>query len=585
MNLRIPRIPFLLVPLLMAVAATSGSAAEPSPPIPAENPLRAADDATRSRALSDAWETYQRACRPCHGSVGAADGPYATTFAEPAADLRRPSSAIAGDATRFRRIRDGAGSRTDRPWLSSMPAFGDDLKDEQIWGLVLLLQQLGQPGTGFSEDTPPADVYQARCAVCHGTDGKGDGPLAAELTPPPRNFVTAEYHLRTTLPGSPPLDTDVIGVIARGMGDTAMGRFTPLGVQTLEDLAGHLRTFAPNVFAAESKAMPPTGMPMDPPDKLAAEGRQVYDEAGCADCHGKYRRGDGPSALNPKGEGGRPSFATDLTKRWEIRGGGGISDMYRTITTGMAGTAMAGYVDKLSDQQRWAVAFFLERQMQTRPRFPVNVHAVSVDGALPTDPSSPAWSTIPAVSVPLGPQVEVAPYWTQPSIDAIDVTVATKGKQVAILLVWNDRTRDAQSQDTEATDLVTAIARRGSWRLPDRVAVQFPASIVAKGPVPPPYLGDDAHPVTRWVWSADRSDSTALVERVAGPRATPAAVAGATVTTTAAFADGQWRVVLTGELPAAPKGASIPIAIQAWDGAAGETGVRQSFSGWLGLTR
>ncbi len=327
MNLRSLRIPFLLVPLLVAAADTRGFAAEPSKPIPAENPLRAADDATRARAIDDAWQTYQRACLPCHGSVGAGDGPYASTFAERAADLRRPSSAIAADAIRFRRIRDGATGRTDRPWLSAMPAFGDDLTDEQMWGLVLLLEQLGQPGTGFPEGTAAADVYQARCAVCHGRDGKGDGPLAAELTPPPRNFVTAAYHLRSTLSGSPPLDTDVIGASARGMGDTAMGRFMPVGVQTLEDLAAYLRTFAPDVFAKESKTLPPSGMPMEAAEKLEARGRQVYDDAGCADCHGKYRRGDGPSGSNLKGEGGRPSFATDLTKRWQIRGGGAAADM------------------------------------------------------------------------------------------------------------------------------------------------------------------------------------------------------------------------------------------------------------------
>ena len=586
MNLRTLRIPFLLVPLVTATA--SASAAEPPKPIPAENPLRAADDATRARALGDAWETFQRACRPCHGNVGAGDGPYATTFAEPAADLRRPSSAVAADAIRFRRIRDGATSRSDRPWLSAMPAFGDDLTDEQIWGLVLLLEQLGQPGTGLPEDTAAADVYQARCAVCHGRDGKGDGPLAAELTPAPRNFVTAAYHIRSTLPGSPPIDTDIIGSIARGMGDTAMGRFQAIGVQTLEDLAAHLRTFAPEAFSTESKTIPMSGMPMEPADVLQAKGRQVYDEAGCADCHGKFRRGDGPGGRNLRGEGGRPAFATDLNKRWQIRGGGASSDMYRTITAGMPGTAMDAYVDKLSEDQRWAVAFFLERQTKTRPRFPVNVQAVSVDGALPSDPASPIWSTIPAFSVPLGPQMDIAPYWTQPSIDTVDVTVAAKGKQVAVLLAWSDRTRDVQNQDTGATDVATALGRRGSWRLPDRIAVQFPASIVAKGPLPPPYLGDGAHPVTRWIWSADRSEggeTAALVDRVAGPRATPEAVPGVTVTGAASFADGQWRVVLTGELPTAPKGTAIPIAVQAWDGAAGETGVRQSFSGWLGLNR
>src|SRR6476661_485830 len=34
-----------------------------------------------------------------------------------------------------------------------------------------------------------AEVYQANCAGCHGTVGRGDGPLAAGLTPPPANLA------------------------------------------------------------------------------------------------------------------------------------------------------------------------------------------------------------------------------------------------------------------------------------------------------------------------------------------------------------------------------------------------------------
>lgn len=32
-------------------------------------------------------------------------------------------------------------------------------------------------------------VYQQNCAVCHGNDGKGDGPAGGGLVPPPRNLV------------------------------------------------------------------------------------------------------------------------------------------------------------------------------------------------------------------------------------------------------------------------------------------------------------------------------------------------------------------------------------------------------------
>ncbi len=40
----------------------------------------------------------------------------------------------------------------------------------------------------FGEET-----YRANCAPCHGPGGKGDGPSAATLDPPPRDHTNAEY--------------------------------------------------------------------------------------------------------------------------------------------------------------------------------------------------------------------------------------------------------------------------------------------------------------------------------------------------------------------------------------------------------
>lgn len=36
-------------------------------------------------------------------------------------------------------------------------------------------------------------VYRSRCASCHGVSGRGDGPLAASLTPPPRDFSSSTF--------------------------------------------------------------------------------------------------------------------------------------------------------------------------------------------------------------------------------------------------------------------------------------------------------------------------------------------------------------------------------------------------------
>ena len=39
------------------------------------------------------------------------------------------------------------------------------------------------------ESSPGAREFLTHCAVCHGTDGKGDGPLADKLTHPPKDLT------------------------------------------------------------------------------------------------------------------------------------------------------------------------------------------------------------------------------------------------------------------------------------------------------------------------------------------------------------------------------------------------------------
>jgi len=54
-------------------------------------------------------------------------------------------------------------------------------------------------------------VYQDRCVLCHGAEGKGDGVAAAGLNPKPRNHTDGAYMSTRT-------DEDLIGVIRNGKG-------------------------------------------------------------------------------------------------------------------------------------------------------------------------------------------------------------------------------------------------------------------------------------------------------------------------------------------------------------------------------
>jgi copper transport protein len=61
-------------------------------------------------------------------------------------------------------------------------------------------------------------LYEARCLSCHGPTGRGDGPAAAGMNPPPANF---QVHLA----GGAHSDTQLFGWISNGIADTDMPAF------------------------------------------------------------------------------------------------------------------------------------------------------------------------------------------------------------------------------------------------------------------------------------------------------------------------------------------------------------------------
>lgn len=63
-------------------------------------------------------------------------------------------------------------------------------------------------------------VYTDQCQSCHGTEGKGDGPAARFLSPPPRDLSQGEFHY-----AEDGTVEAIVEVIRNGIDDTGMTPF------------------------------------------------------------------------------------------------------------------------------------------------------------------------------------------------------------------------------------------------------------------------------------------------------------------------------------------------------------------------
>jgi mono/diheme cytochrome c family protein len=79
-------------------------------------------------------------------------------------------------------------------------------------------------------------LYEKHCLVCHGPQGKGDGPAGRMLKPPAADFTSAESKKKP--------EGDLRQVVEIGKPGTAMGPWKcQLSQAELSDLMGYVLTF------------------------------------------------------------------------------------------------------------------------------------------------------------------------------------------------------------------------------------------------------------------------------------------------------------------------------------------------------
>lgn len=92
-------------------------------------------------------------------------------------------------------------------------------------------------------------LFSQRCAACHGEEGRGDGPSAAQLDPRPTNFHDAARHGRRSVQG-------LYSTITQGVDGTSMPAFTDLPEPDRWALAFHAsRLLYPAPVIAQGKSL------------------------------------------------------------------------------------------------------------------------------------------------------------------------------------------------------------------------------------------------------------------------------------------------------------------------------------------
>ena len=146
------------------------------------------------------------------------------------------------------------------------------------------------------------EVYERRCAGCHGVTGDGNGPAATFMYKfRPRNFQLAVFKFRH-VKGPLPTDGDLMRTITRGVRGTAMPPWHTLPVEDRLAVIQYIKyelavdrsdPSSPYAYFVDEPPGQPLyiGTPPPPTQQLLDRGKEVWRQAKCWECHGDARQG------------------------------------------------------------------------------------------------------------------------------------------------------------------------------------------------------------------------------------------------------------------------------------------------------
>lgn len=168
--------------LLLLAAGCSGLGGEPQivatlPPA-AQVPQEARFPA-RSPDMANGARIYANRCAGCHGTGGAGDGAMVTS-GRLAVDgqVIQPASFIDPATARDQTPQEWFDVITNGRIERLMPPWADALTEQERWDVAYFTYTLHYTSEQIARGR---EIWKAECTDCHGLEGRGDGPEAADV--------------------------------------------------------------------------------------------------------------------------------------------------------------------------------------------------------------------------------------------------------------------------------------------------------------------------------------------------------------------------------------------------------------------